>query len=535
VNEVRPGNPADPARPGDAPRQSDTQPGETLYLGDAVEHLEQGRAGATPPPAEPGYPDRRPAFSGGPRGGGAEYSGEGAGYSGETLYLRDTVGQGDPGRAGGVPGPATDPGYPAVGSGYADDPRYPGGAPRPGAEPGYGDAPRGGGAEYSGEGAGYSGETLYLRDTVAQGDPGRAGDVPGPATDPGYPAVSPAYGDDSPYPGGTSRPAPDPAYGDAPRGGGPGGPGYSSGETLYLGGTAGQGDPGRAGGAPGPATDPGYPAVGPGYAEGSPYPVTMPPATGDSERPDDGRYTGDPYSGGTYAGGGFGGETYSGDTYPGDSYSGEAYSGSGNTYPGSGDAYQGDPYSGGEYIGQPVYTGPEPRAEEPGPSAETGQNTAPVTPFTIVDRPEMLVVGYAVRTSPAIEADPSRAQLPALWRRAGAPGAFAHVPARVDENLYAVLTDYESDHRGAYTQVVGIAVHTAARLPEGMVAVRVPGVPVMKLEARGPMPQALIEAWQQVWKHTETGASPARAFTTDVEVHHPDGADLYIAVLMPPS
>jgi len=156
-------------------------------------------------------------------------------------------------------------------------------------------------------------------------------------------------------------------------------------------------------------------------------------------------------------------------------------------------------------------------------------------PFTIVERPEMLVVGYAVRTSPAIEADPSRAQLPALWRRAGAPGAFAHVPARVDENLYAVLTDYESDHRGAYTQVVGIAVHTAARLPEGMVAVRVPGVPVMKLEARGPMPQALIDAWQQVWKHTESGASPARAFTTDLEVHHPDGADLYIAILPPPS
>lgn len=460
MNEVHPGNPADSARPGDAPRQADTQPGETLYLRDAVEHLEPGRAGGTPPAAEPGYPDQGPAFPGGPRGGGAEYSGEGAGYSGETLYLRDTVGQGDPGRAGGVSGPATDP---------------------------------------------------------------------------GYPAVSPGYGDDSPYPGGAPRPGPDPGYGDGPRGGGPGGPGYSSGETLYLGDTAGQGDPGRAGGVPGPATDPGYPAVGPGYADGSPYPVTMPPAAGDPGRPDDGRYTGDPYSGGTYVGGGYGGETYSGDTYPGGSYSGEPYSGSGDTYPGSGDAYQGDPYSGGEYIGQPVYTGPEPRAEEPGPSAETGQNTAPVTPFTIVERPEMLVVGYAVRTSPAIEADPSRAQLPALWRRAGAPGAFAHVPARVDENLYAVLTDYESDHRGAYTQVVGIAVHTAARLPEGMVAVRVPGVPVMKLEARGPMPQALIEAWQQVWKHTESGASPARAFTTDVEVHHPDGADLYIAVLMPPS
>lgn len=151
----------------------------------------------------------------------------------------------------------------------------------------------------------------------------------------------------------------------------------------------------------------------------------------------------------------------------------------------------------------------------------------------IVDRPEMLVVGYAVRTTSAAEADPTRAVLPALWRRAGAPGAFAHVPGRIDENLYAVLTDYEGGPAGAYTQVVGVAVRTAARLPENMVAVRVPGVQCLKLEARGPLPEALAECWQQVRQHSEAGGSPARAFTTDLEVHHPGGVDLYVAVLAP--
>ncbi|WP_169950765.1 GyrI-like domain-containing protein [Microbispora sp. H11081] len=149
----------------------------------------------------------------------------------------------------------------------------------------------------------------------------------------------------------------------------------------------------------------------------------------------------------------------------------------------------------------------------------------------IVDRPETLVVGYVVRTTNAAEADPARAQLPGLWARAGAPGAFAHVPGRVDENLYAVLTDYESDHNGAYTQIVGVAVRTAARLPEGMVAVRVPGVPALLFEARGPMPGALADAWQQAWKHSESGYAPPRAFTTDLEIHHPGGVDLYVATL----
>ncbi|MFG3440828.1 GyrI-like domain-containing protein [Nonomuraea sp. NPDC047897] len=148
----------------------------------------------------------------------------------------------------------------------------------------------------------------------------------------------------------------------------------------------------------------------------------------------------------------------------------------------------------------------------------------------ITDRDELTVVGFVVRTTNADELDPARARLPALWQRAGAPGAFAHVPGRMDEHLYAVLTDYESDHYGAYTQIVGIGVRTAPRLPEGMVAVRVPAAKAFRVAARGPMPQAIVEAWQQVWKHTESGGAPPRAFTTDLEVHHPDGVDLYIAV-----
>ncbi|MEV4564024.1 GyrI-like domain-containing protein [Nonomuraea sp. NPDC049419] len=150
--------------------------------------------------------------------------------------------------------------------------------------------------------------------------------------------------------------------------------------------------------------------------------------------------------------------------------------------------------------------------------------------MNVTERAELIVVGFVVRTTNADEMDPARAKLPGLWQRAGAPGAFAHVPGRVDENLYAVLTDYESDHHGAFTQIVGTGVRTVPRVPEGMVAVRVPAGPAMKLEVRGQMPQALIDTWQQVWKHTESGGAPARAFTTDLEVHHPDGVDLYLAV-----
>jgi predicted transcriptional regulator YdeE len=149
--------------------------------------------------------------------------------------------------------------------------------------------------------------------------------------------------------------------------------------------------------------------------------------------------------------------------------------------------------------------------------------------MNLVNREPLLVVGYAIRTTNAAEMDSERGQLAGLWARAGAPGAFDHVPHRVDDRLYAVVTDYESDHHGAYTEVVGVAVASLDDLPEGLVAVRVPAGPCLRLQARGPMPAALIEAWQAVWRHTEARGTPARAFTTDLEVHSPEGADLYLA------
>ncbi|WP_067473723.1 GyrI-like domain-containing protein [Actinomadura hibisca] len=146
--------------------------------------------------------------------------------------------------------------------------------------------------------------------------------------------------------------------------------------------------------------------------------------------------------------------------------------------------------------------------------------------MVFVEREELLVIGIAVRTTNEAEADPSRGLLPGLWARAGAPGAFEHVRFRADDRLYAVLTDYESDEHGAYTQIVGVKVTQLTGPPEGMVAVRVPAARYLKLEARGPMPLSLIQAWQQAWKHTD----PPRTFTTDLEVHTDQGADLLIAV-----
>jgi len=144
------------------------------------------------------------------------------------------------------------------------------------------------------------------------------------------------------------------------------------------------------------------------------------------------------------------------------------------------------------------------------------------------NREGFIVVGYPIRTTNAAEGNQSTALIPSLWQRVMAPSAFDRVTARSDAALYAVYTDYETDHNGAYTHVVGVRVTDANDLPEGMVTVRVPSAQYSVRKIDGPIPDALIKEWMSVWAETSENRLH-RSFTTDVEVHGPDGTELWIA------
>jgi len=146
----------------------------------------------------------------------------------------------------------------------------------------------------------------------------------------------------------------------------------------------------------------------------------------------------------------------------------------------------------------------------------------------------LVVVGFAARTSNDAERDPERAQIGALWGRVMS-GALDAVPRREPAGrIVAVYHDYESDHTGAYsivvgTTVIGTIMDRANDVPDGMVTV--PAARCAVFEARGQMPDALIEKWGEIWNAFE-GPATKRAFTTDVELHAPggSGADLWIAI-----
>ena len=148
------------------------------------------------------------------------------------------------------------------------------------------------------------------------------------------------------------------------------------------------------------------------------------------------------------------------------------------------------------------------------------------------DRPELLVIGWAVRTRNEQEADPAQAQLPGLWERATAGTIAEHVPhVAAPDTSVAVIHDYESDHDGAYTEVVGAQTTTLSEVPEGMVGVRTQPGRYAVVPVRGPMPGALVDTWSRVHQAEGEGRIK-RAYTTDYELHREGGAfvELHLAL-----
>jgi predicted transcriptional regulator YdeE len=122
-------------------------------------------------------------------------------------------------------------------------------------------------------------------------------------------------------------------------------------------------------------------------------------------------------------------------------------------------------------------------------------------------------IGISVRTTNA----DARAvmDLGALWNRFYSQGVSAQIPAKADNDVYAIYTDYNTDHKGAYTAIIGCKVTSLANIPEGMVGKQIDGGLFRRYVAKGKMPHAVIRQWQEIWNDSEV----QRKYTADFELY----------------
>ncbi|WP_338553618.1 effector binding domain-containing protein [Paenibacillus sp. KS-LC4] len=133
------------------------------------------------------------------------------------------------------------------------------------------------------------------------------------------------------------------------------------------------------------------------------------------------------------------------------------------------------------------------------------------------------LAGIGVRTSNQEEAGPS-GRIPALWTQYfQLAGTYSNEAQAQDDFIYGVYLDYETDASGAYTAFIGhtynldLPMTTGASAAASLQQIVVPSSKYRVFETRrGPMPQVVIEAWQEIWAYYETAAEQ-RAYTGDFE------------------
>jgi predicted transcriptional regulator YdeE len=139
------------------------------------------------------------------------------------------------------------------------------------------------------------------------------------------------------------------------------------------------------------------------------------------------------------------------------------------------------------------------------------------------------VIGISVRTNNNVGGK----DIGNLWGKFMGEGVFEKIPNKTSYNVYGIYTDYESDHTGDYTAIVGCRVNSLGEIPEGMVGITIPASNYEIFTAKGKMPECVYEKWTEIWEDKEL----KRTYSTDYEVYgaksqNPTEAeiDIFIAV-----
>ena len=141
------------------------------------------------------------------------------------------------------------------------------------------------------------------------------------------------------------------------------------------------------------------------------------------------------------------------------------------------------------------------------------------------------IIGIFVRTTN--ENQQAATDIGALWNTFITENILGKIPNKVNNTVYSVYTDYESDYTKPYTTILGCKVENLDNIPEGMVSITIDGGVYAKCVVKGDLTKGVVyNEWLKIWE-----MNVDRKYTTDFEVYdertqNPTDAEvaIYIAI-----
>ena len=120
------------------------------------------------------------------------------------------------------------------------------------------------------------------------------------------------------------------------------------------------------------------------------------------------------------------------------------------------------------------------------------------------------IVGISIRTNNQKAAN----DLGKLWSKFIGENTTKKIPNKVSGDIYSIYTDYESDHNGDYTNIIGYQVSSLENIAVGLVSKEIPTSEYQKFTAKGKFPNCVQATWGEIWN-----SEIDRRYTADFEVY----------------
>lgn len=132
------------------------------------------------------------------------------------------------------------------------------------------------------------------------------------------------------------------------------------------------------------------------------------------------------------------------------------------------------------------------------------------------------VYGLTVRTQNSDEFNENTAKIPGLWQR------FQSNTNMHDQKFFGIYNEYESDVNNPYNYSLGVIQDKSS---QGFHAVEIKSGNYLVFQARGIMPQVVIDLWQFIWQFFKDNHQIKRAYQTDFESYNNrDEVAIYIGI-----
>ena len=130
--------------------------------------------------------------------------------------------------------------------------------------------------------------------------------------------------------------------------------------------------------------------------------------------------------------------------------------------------------------------------------------------YHLADQDSFFVAGIAVRTTN--QNAKARKDIGDLWTKFMTENIQSKITGKYSDDLYCVYTDYETDHTGWYTAVIGCRVTEVGN--SGMFVALVPSGKFKVYKPGGKFPDCVGDTWMHIW---ENGTN--RNYVADYDVY----------------